>query len=107
MAASARPKRPDRAICPLCLVDHAISQLGRRCADCDSEAAEIELVSRAELLRRVPLEQWLDFRERWARETRFLPDYHAARLRRLDALVAMKRASGREPAPPRRRSSRA
>ena len=77
----------------MCLVAYAISRRGQRCPDCDSEAMEIELVSRKGLLGRVTLEQWLDSRERWVRDAKsFLPEYHAARLARLDALIELKKS---------------
>ena len=85
----------DRAICPVCLVEYGASRLRKpraTCPDCDGEAMEVGLVSKRKLLERSSLAALEDSRERWAKAAAgFLPEYHAAKLARLDALVAAKR----------------
>ena len=103
---------PDRAICPVCLAEYGAARLrGSRatCPDCDGEAMEIDLVSKQSLLERTSLESLLDSRERWAKARKdFLPEYHASKLARLDALVEAKRklpAKKAKPAGPARRAA--
>src|SRR6188768_3447576 len=96
----------DRAICPVCLQEYGLSRLRGRgtCPDCDSEAMEIGLVRKKKLLERMTLEELVGHRDRWAADTSFLPEYHAAKLQRLDRLLREKRsldAASRKARPPR------
>ncbi|HEV8268987.1 MAG TPA: MmcQ/YjbR family DNA-binding protein [Thermoanaerobaculia bacterium] len=97
-------RSPDKALCPVCFGEYPSTLLRkgplyRSCPDCSSEAMEIEVVSKAAFLEKTTLAELTDLRDRWKNEKGFLPEYHARKLRRLDAIVRAKKALARRARP--------
>jgi len=90
----------DKALCPVCFKEYGVSRLRRErptCPECDSEAMEIDLVSKRKFLAKISLAEIQGLRDSWAKDTRFLPAYHSEKLARIEALCKAKKQLSASP----------
>ena len=87
-----------RWICPTCFVTFPAKAVDRRfslCPHCESEAIGSDLVPIAELLAKNSPEEIEAWVSEWRAATGFFPEYHAAKLKRMEALAARSRGKRR------------
>jgi hypothetical protein len=95
----------DRSICPLCFRLYP-SSLARSewpmCADCSSEAIDMDVIPLRRYLADNSLRELTELRDSWAASDEFLPAYKAEKLKRISYVLELKRRLG----PTRKRASR-
>jgi hypothetical protein len=87
--------KANQSICPICFDVYPASSAAQDpalCPDCGSEAIDIELVPLGTFLAETSTQKLTELRERWIAATGFLESYKAAKLQRIDAVLALRRS---------------
>jgi len=93
-SSSLRKSSPGPMICPVCFVTFPGSRYDPRapdCPHCESEAIGSPLEPIAAFLDQHSTEEIAGWVERWRAETGFYPQYHAEKLKRMEALLERSR----------------